>query len=151
MPRGRLARRGIRRRRGRRGGLGAVGGLLASVDRSLMDARQQLVAHRDLIERKIAAIDAVVSGAAAPRAAVAAGAMGRRGRRRGAEPRAGSLKDYILRVLSGGGVMAVKDITSSVLQAGYKSRNKTLSKSVGIALTQLSGVTKVGRGKFRLR
>ena len=70
----------------------------------------------------------------------------------GRAPRPGSLKAYILDVMShGGGTMAVKDITSGVLDAGYKTKNRTLAKSVGIALTEMKNVAKVGRGKFRLK
>jgi hypothetical protein len=79
---------------------------------------------------------------------VAAGRRPRAGRR-GA--RQGSLKDFIGRVLSGHGVMSVKEITAGVRKAGYKTRNKTLSKSVGIALAQMPGVEKVDRGQFRLK
>ncbi len=54
-------------------------------------------------------------------------------------------------VLSGAGEMQVRDITARVLRAGYKSRNKTLDKSVGIALAHMPTVRKIGRGVFRLR
>jgi hypothetical protein len=47
--------------------------------------------------------------------------------------------------------MAVKDITEGVRRGGYETRNKTLAKSVGIALTQMPEVDKVGRGLFRLK
>jgi hypothetical protein len=74
------------------------------------------------------------------------------GRRPGGKAlRPGSLKAFIADVLSSGGIMAVKDITSGVLKAGYKTQNKTLAKSVGIALTEMRGVAKVGRGRFRLK
>ena len=64
--------------------------------------------------------------------------------------RAGSLKDQIAKILSvGKGAMAVRDITARVLKSGYKTRNKTLAKSVGIALTQMPDVVKIGRGVFR--
>jgi len=45
--------------------------------------------------------------------------------------------------------MAVKDITKGVVRSGYKTKNKTLAKSVGIALTEMPTVEKVGRGQFR--
>ena len=47
--------------------------------------------------------------------------------------------------------MAVKDITAAVLKAGYPSKSKTLAHSVGVALREMPGVVKVGRGQFRLR
>jgi len=100
------------------------------------------------LDSKIAAIEQALSALhgrlpSGPRPAAA------RGRAAG-RYRAGSLKDYILRVLSGGQTMAVKDITESVTRAGYQSRNKTLAKSVGIALAQMPELTKVGRGRYRL-
>ncbi len=45
--------------------------------------------------------------------------------------------------------MTVKDVTTAVRKAGYKSKNKTLDKSVGVALSEMPGVKKVGRGTFR--
>ena len=66
-------------------------------------------------------------------------------------PRPGSLKSVITTVLTGKGIMAVKDITAGVLKAGYKTRNKTLAKSVGIALAEMKNVAKIGRGRFRLK
>jgi hypothetical protein len=66
--------------------------------------------------------------------------------------RPGSLKDFIVRVLSAAsGPMSVKDIAAGVLEAGYKSKNRTLAKSVGIALAQMPEVARVRRGVFRLK
>lgn len=47
--------------------------------------------------------------------------------------------------------MAVKDVTAAVVRAGYQTRNRTLGKSVGIALAQMPNVTKLGRGTFKLK
>lgn len=114
--------------------------------------RNRLVAERDDIDKKIAALETAMSvmGTAAPGRRPAARRTGRRVA--GAVGRRGSLKTYVAKVLpSGGGTMAVKDVTSRVLRAGYKTRNKTLAKSVGIALKQMPNVRKVGRGRFRLK
>lgn len=87
-----------------------------------------------------------------------AGSKGRAGGGKGRGrhgPREGSLKQYALNALrSKGAVMTVKDITSAVRNGGYKTKNKTLDKSVGIGLVELvkAGlVSKVGRGKFKAR
>ena len=69
----------------------------------------------------------------------------------GRGPRPGSLKAYVLDVLRGRGVTAVKDITAAVLAHGYKTKNKTLAKSVGISLAQMPEAQKVGRGMFRMK
>jgi hypothetical protein len=132
----------------RPGAAGALSGAVAS----LRSALTTLVAERANLERKIATLEnaiGIVGGGpvtiAAPRAAATRG--GRGGRRR-----EGSLKSFIEQVLrSSGGIMAVKDITSGVMSAGYKTKNKTLAKSVGIALTEMKNVQKVGRGKFRVK
>jgi hypothetical protein len=111
-----------------------------------------LAAERDDIDKRIAALDTALSamGTAAP--SKRAATRRRRPKAAGTVGRAGSLKTYLTKVLrSGGGTMAVKDVTSRVLRAGYKTRNKTLAKSVGIALKQMPNVRKVGRGRFRLK
>lgn len=126
---------------------GAVLGLKAylgelSAQRADIDAQMQAVAR---------ALEAMGGHVALPR-----GPGRPPGRRPGRPPggkglRPGSLKAYIADVLRGGGIMAVKDITDGVVKAGYKTKNKTLAKSVGIALTEIRGVTKVGRGRFRMK
>ena len=42
-------------------------------------------------------------------------------------------------------------LQAAVTRAGYKSKNKTLAKSIGIALSVMSTVEKVGRGQFKLK
>lgn len=130
------------------GGLGFVQNLRAY--------RDQLAAQRAELDTRLAAADTMLHalGGGPVRVAVAAGraapAPVKRGR--GRPPRAGSLKEFILKVLNTqGGVMAVKDIATGVVQAGYDSKNQTLAKSVGIALTELKSVKKVGRGKFCIK
>ena len=115
----------------------------------LMAQRADLDARLQLVAQALAAM----GGRAVGRPAVAAGRVGRPpGRRGGAGGwRPGSLKAHIADVLSGGGIMAVKDITSGVMKSGYKTKNKTLAKSVGIALTEMKGVAKVGRGRFHMK
>jgi len=64
--------------------------------------------------------------------------------------RPGSLKAHIQQVLQAhGGVMAVEDVTAAVCKAGFKSKDKTLARSVGVALRGMRDVKKVGRGTFR--
>ena len=124
---------------------------------NLTSARAELVAQRATLEGQIAALDralaAMGSGATAHVGVVRKAAGRKAGVGRGRHGRrAGSLKEYIIKVLKGGGgAMAVKDITGGVRRAGYPTKNKTLAKSVGIALTQMPDVRKVGRGKFRAK
>jgi len=121
---------------------------------SLTEARNHLVTQRDALDGQIAVIERALTdlGGASPRAKISARAAQRptgRGRRGGRRP--GSLKDRIASVLAGKGAMAVKDITAAVMKTGYKTQNKTLAKSVGIALTQMPEVAKVRRGTFKLK
>lgn len=138
------ARRG-RRPQGTKAKAAAPGAVQAI--RGLEAYATQLQAERARIDSRLQTVhDALRElGAAAPRMGAPA-----RGRVAGG-PRSGSLKEFILKVLSGGGVSTVKEITEAVRSAGYPTKNKTLDKSVGIALAHMPQVHKVGRGKFRLK
>jgi hypothetical protein len=79
----------------------------------------------------------------------------RRGRRRGrpagssSQARAGSLKDMIARVLrQGGRAQSPRDIATSVIRAGYKTKTRDLSKAVSNALPQMKKIRRVGRGMY---
>jgi len=135
-------------KRARRGG--PLGGMSQALS-GLTSAHAELVAQRNQLDAQIQVVAQALKVIGGGRPAAAGVRRGGRRPRAGRGPRPGSLKSYVLDVLGGGGVMAVKDITAGVIQAGYKTRNKTLAKSVGIALTELPGVKKVGRGKFRLK
>lgn len=128
------------------GAIGSIRQALAHLENDRAQLDRQIDALRTALRELGQAAPAL---AAAPRVAAApVGGGGGRGRR----PRAGSLKEFIQGVLTqAGGVMAVRDITDGVLAAGYQSKNQTLAKSVGIALTEMPGVIKVGRGQFRLK
>jgi hypothetical protein len=132
--------------RGRRRS-GAVA--LAGVVTSLQAAHRTLVAERESLNTRIGALEGALRAMSA--APVARRGRGPRVSAGGRAFRRGSLKEYIQRVLSSSsGAMAVKDVTAGVMKAGFKSKNKTLAKSVGIALTQMPKVSKVGRGLFRM-
>ena len=125
-----------------------MGDGVTGLRRGILAYRGRLVAERTQLDSQIAAIERALAalGSTLPKTPTAT-ARGRRG----AGPRKGSLKGYIERVLRARrGAIAVKDITTRVLRAGYKSKNKALAKSVGIALTQMPNVAKVARGTFRL-
>ncbi len=113
--------------------------------REMQSYRTQLTAERRDLDDKIEAIDRAL-------AELGQKPGGRSARKAsGGQARAGSLKAYIEKVLGAGDVMSVKDITANVLKSGFKTRNKTLGTSVGIALSQMSNVKKVSRGKYALR
>ncbi|MFQ5807844.1 MAG: C2H2-type zinc finger protein [Phycisphaerae bacterium] len=150
----RRAKHAVRKMRRRVGGPAkrvrqvAAGGA-APLLRQMHAYRNTLLAERAHVASQIDAIDqALAAVGAATRAPVGRPARGRGG----AGPRRGSLKFYIDRVLrSFGGAMAVKDVTVAVRKAGFRSKNKTLAKSVGIAMSQMPNVAKVSRGTFRLK
>ncbi len=111
--------------------------------------RNDLLAQRAQIVAQIDAIDKALAVMGAPTRT--AGRKLARGRR-GGTTRPGSLKSYVAKVLQGRvGAMAVKDVTAGVLRAGFKTKNKTLAKSVGIALGQMPSIRKVSRGMFRMK
>ena len=138
-----------------KGGRKPAAPTMTSALASLTEARNHLVTQRDALDGQIAVIERALAdlGGAAPRARISVRAAKRptgRGRRGGRRP--GALKDRIAAVLATRkGPMAVKDITAAVMKTGYKTQNKTLAKSVGIALTQMPEVAKVRRGTFKLK
>jgi len=143
------------RRRGRRAAR-MVGHYGAGMDQALSSLKgyvAELMTQRSQLDAQIQAVEQAlrVMGAPAPHAAATPALRGPRKRGGGRGLRAGSLKEFILKVLDGGGVMSVAAVAEGVRAAGYKTKNKTLAKSVGIALTQLPGVRKISRGQFRLK
>ena len=143
------------RRRGRRAArmVGHYGAGMGQALSSLKGYVAELMTQRSQLDAQIQAVEQAlrVMGAPAPHAVAAPAPRGPRKGGRGRGPRAGSLKELVLKAMTGGGVMSVAAITDGVRAAGYKTKNKTLAKSVGIALTQLPGARKVSRGKFRLK
>jgi hypothetical protein len=124
---------------------------LKSYVSGLMAQRAQLDAQIQAVEQALKVIGATTAAAAAPAMPPAAPA-GKRGRPAGGGGvRPGSMKDYILKVLAGGRVMRVNEIAQAILDAGFKTKNQTLAKSVGIALAQMPQLKKVGRGKYRIK
>ena len=132
----------------RRSAAAASSGASAAVH-ALQSHCASLVASRAQLDAEIQAVEEALRVMGGARTAAAPRGGAGRGGRRG--PRAGSLKEYIARVLKGRGVMAVKDITEAVRAAGYPTRNQTLAKSVGITLTKMPQIRRVKRGHFSLK
>ncbi len=124
--------------------------LLASV----RSWRNELAGRQAHLADQITAVDALLNSlgeTAAPRAGRRPAPGPRRGRGRPAA-REGSLKSFIARVLQQAGrPMRVVEITDAVLKAGFKTRNRTLAKTVGNALPQMTTVAKVDRGLFKAK
>ena len=149
MPRGKASGSGSGRRGRPPGSTNAKVGQARALA-ALSSYRSQLLADRARLEATLGGIEAALASMGG-RISGGGGGGGGGGRTpTGRDYRRGSLKEFIEKVLSGGAPMAVKDISAGVVSKGYKSKNKTLAKSVGIALTGMPGVTKVGRGLFKL-
>lgn len=113
----------------------------------LRETHQTLTAERDAFDTQIAALESAL-------AAMGTASASRNGAtpRASSEYRTGSLKAYIQRVLSDAGTpMPVAEVTASVVRAGFKSKNKTLGTSVGIALADMPTARRVKRGVYGLR
>lgn len=137
----------------------AAGGVIESAMSQMRSVHASLVGEHVRLGRQIAALESAMReigvapagrpgrppGRPAGVSAARAAGDGRRG------VRAGSLKDHIFKVLSGGGRMRVQDIEKAVRAGGFKTKNKTLGKSIGIALLDMQGVERVARGLYELR
>jgi len=150
-----LPRGPVFRRRGRPpkafAGMSQAVQSLKSYLSGLTAQRAQLDAQIQAVEQALRVMGATPTAAAAPAPAPAAPAAKRGRPARGGGVRPGSMKDYILKVLAGGRVMRVNEIAQAILDAGFKTKNQTLAKSVGIALSQMPQLKKVGRGKYRIK
>ena len=124
---------------------------LAAVVANLRTAHAGLVLQRRTVDSQIVAIEKAMNAlvfAPAARPSVSAGKSGRGGPR-GIRP--GSLTDRIRHVLSTSGTpMRVVEITDAVRKSGFKTKNKTLDKSVGLSVRKIPGVVRIGRGVFRM-
>lgn len=123
----------------------------AGLLRQLAAHRQTLVVRQAALQDEIDSISAAIDalgGAGQRRPAARAARRVRPTGRRGI--RKGSLKSYILRVLKPRGEMAVKDIAVAVRRAGYRTGSKNFPNQVSNALAQMDGLTKTGRGRYKL-
>ncbi|MGE0479222.1 MAG: hypothetical protein AB7Q17_02000 [Phycisphaerae bacterium] len=121
--------------------------------RAALDTQRRIIDEQiAALERAMIALNGAGRRAGAPRAQTARGAAPAASAPPASAHRPGSLKEFIGKALAAGGrVMSVKEITAAVMRGGYKSKNKTLAKSVGIALTEMREARKVGHGRFRLK
>ncbi len=114
----------------------------------LRACRDELAAQHAALDAQVAALDQAIAALGGSVASVRV----HRGGRRHPAFRAGTLPAYITQVLHAHrGPIAVKDVAAAVLKAGYKSRDKTLPKTVGKYMAAMPGVQKVGRGVYRAK
>ncbi|MHC4091465.1 MAG: hypothetical protein ACYSVY_14540, partial [Planctomycetota bacterium] len=109
---------------------------------------RQLTARQADLEAQIAALTSALAAMGGTAAAPGVRRR-RRGRRAGGAPRAGSLKDVILKVLrQSKGPLSPAQISARVVRAGYKTKAANLPNMVSNALSQTRGVKKAGRGQY---
>ncbi len=120
----------------------------AGLIRQIQVYHRQLSAEQSDLEAQISAMDRAIE-ALGGSAKTRPGGQGRRaGTRRGIRP--GSLKDHISKVLRRSKrAMTPGEVTKRLVQAGYKTKSKSLSNQVSNALGQMPGVKKVRRGLYR--
>ena len=114
---------------------------------------QQLAGEITGIQAKMAAVATAIqtmSGAVCTAGPATKPVPGRRGPR----PTGTSLKDFISSVLSSSPEpMAVKDLSTGVVRAGYETKSKNLGNQISMALMQMNRkkqVKKVARGLYQV-
>jgi len=106
----------------------------------------ELTERRSILDAQIAGMEGAINIlGTAPRAT----STGRKLVRHSGS-RSGSLKDTIVRVLRQRAVaLSPKEIAAKVVQAGYKTSTKNLTKAISNTLPEINTVRKVGRGLYR--
>jgi hypothetical protein len=114
----------------------------------LQVARADLAAQAAELNTQLMGLDEVLALLGGPARIDVAPGM-RAGRRISAP---GTLREHIERVLHARrGPLHVREITTAVLRAGFKSRDKALTRSVGKTLRRMPNVVKAGRGTYRTK
>lgn len=110
-----------------------------------------LAARQVAIQAEIEAVTSAMNAMGGSGSAVAPSAAPRRGRPKGSGGRAGSLKDYIQRVLrQSPQALSPRDIATAVKKSGYKTKAKDLTKAVSNMLPTMKNVKRVGFGSYRM-
>lgn len=111
----------------------------------------QLLAQRASLDTQIEAFSRAIETLAGGVPTASPQRRGRKGRPSTFGHRAGSLKDYITRVLrQASRPMSPNEIGISVKRAGYKTKSKDLTKAVSNTLPDLKAVRKVGFGQYSM-
>ncbi|MFQ5591924.1 MAG: hypothetical protein ACE5HE_12230 [Phycisphaerae bacterium] len=142
---------GRRRKAGRRATAWSHAGVVSRLVSEMQSYLGELHQQRATIDAEANAITLALQTMRASTTA-AARVPGRPGRPPGRSAgRTGSLKNYILRVLrQRSGPMSPRDIATAVVQSGYKSKARDLTKAVSNTLPGLKSVKKVGFAKYKL-
>jgi hypothetical protein len=138
--------------RSKTGLIGAFSSTASGIIQAMQAYDGELHAERLSLDAQIDAIDrAMETLGAATLTGVAQLTGKKRGRPVEAVGRPGTLKSYIVRVLRQRSTpMGLKDISTRVKKAGFKTKSKNLYGAVSNALQGLKGVKRVGHGKYQL-
>ena len=108
----------------------------------------ELTERRSSLDAQIAGMEGAINILGAAPKAISSGR--KLGRPAGSGSRSGSLKDTIVRVLRQRAVaLSPREIAAKVVQAGYKTSTKNLTKAISNTLPEINSVRKVGRGLYR--
>ncbi len=125
-------------------------------------------AYYDMLTAQRSSLDAEIDSIAAAMSALGTGTRRQPGRPAGAVKtkarvtsvkrgkgaggtRPGSLKDYIVRVLSQHTKpLSPNDLGSKVIRAGFKTKAKDLTKAISNTLPTMTNIKRVGFGKYQL-
>lgn len=136
---------------------GPVGDAASRLLSDMQSFHGDLLAQRNSLDSEIdglaRAMDAL-GGSAGTARSTASRKVGRpvgSGRPRGAGPRAGSLKSFIVKVLNQvSKPLSPNDIGVRVVKAGFKTKAKDITKAVSNTLPQLGNVKRIGFGMYKL-
>lgn len=151
-PKGVRARAVARRRPRVRRAARSVAGVSARLLSDMRAYHGELLVQRASLDGQINAVAAAMQalGVSGPKTRKRR-VYKKRGRPAGKGVRAGSLKDYIVRVLrQSARPMSPRDIGASVVRAGFKTKAKDITKAVSNTLPQLTGIKKMGFGMYQL-
>lgn len=117
---------------------------------NLLSQRNSLDSEIDSLARAMEAFGGSAGATRTP-AKRKVGRPAGRGRPRGAAPREGSLKSYIVRVLKQNSKpLSPNDIGTRVVKAGFKTKAKDITKAVSNTLPQLGNIKRIGFGMYKL-
>jgi hypothetical protein len=108
---------------------------------------RELASQRNSIDEQIAGIENAMRSLG--QSSVVVPGMRKRGRPKGSGGQEGSLKFLIVKVLKAAArPLSPREISASVLDAGYRTSAKNLTKAVSNALPEMPALKRKGRGQY---
>ncbi len=108
---------------------------------------RELAAQRNSIDEQISGIENAMRSLGQSNVVVPG--LRKRGRPKGSGGQEGSLKFIIVKVLkAASGPLSPREISAAVLNAGYQTTAKNLTKAVSNALPEMPALKRKGRGQY---